>query len=169
MVIRPASSGPLLPNPGRPSAYLFLGSRPPPAGRARHPGRETSGRTFRYPPSDAGPTPFVVSRPGVFEEPVLSLSKESCRTTSPQHPTFRANRRPHPFVVSRHGVPCRTTQPPAPNRPQPVPPRTRAPTRSIRTGKSSRTTDHTMSRSTPKYRCTIRLRIPVICDHGISG
>ena len=66
------------------------------------------------PPSDAGPTPFVVSRPAVFEEPVLQ-SKESCRTTSPQHPTFRAILAgPTPFVVSRPAVfgrSCRTTQP----------------------------------------------------------
>ena len=86
LVVRSASSGPLLPNPGRPSAYLFPGSRPPPTGRARHPGRETPDGTFQYPPSDAGPTPFVVSRPAVFEEPVLSLSKESCRTTQPPAP-----------------------------------------------------------------------------------
>ena len=63
-----------------------------------------------------GPTPFVVSRPGVFGR--------SCRTTNPQHPTHLGNprfnpRRPHPVrgepggcthrPVSNHKTP--STQP----------------------------------------------------------
>ena len=105
-VVRFASSGPLLPNPGRPSAHLSPRSRPPPTGRARHPGRETPGRIFQYPPSDAGPTPFVVSRPGVFGR--------SCRTTQPPHPSLRAIVGPTPFVVKYPDGPCPPSQSSAP-------------------------------------------------------
>ena len=120
-VVRSASSGPLLPNPGRPSAYLFPGSRPPPTGRARHPGRETPDRTIPVPAERRWPYPVRGEPTGSLRracpEPVEGVvSNHTALSTQASEPIVG----PTPFVVSRGGVfgrSCRTTQATAPKPP----------------------------------------------------
>ena len=101
-----------------PSAYLFRGSRPPPTGRARHPGRETPGRIFQYPPRRRWPYP-VRGEPTGSLRTVVSNHKAPT-PNSPERSSAQYRADPTPFVVSRpesFGGARRTTKPAAPNLP----------------------------------------------------